>query len=235
MKRFLSTFFFLALFWFVSILHLVSIMLNNDLLILISKPLILVSLSIYFLFETYSLRNQKKIKYVYGALLFSFGGDILLMFTSSGESYFISGLASFLIAQIFYIITYSKFRISNLSNKKGITLKVTLTILFFIYMIILWLQLYPGLGELVIPVSVYAITILLMVIFAIYRMGATSTLSYHLVLAGAIVFLISDSLIAINKFIIPIENENLIVMITYLAAQYLIIRGLIQHLKFEIS
>ena len=161
----------IILFSSVSILHIASILLNNKVFSLISKPLILVSLSMYFLYESYSYRNQKKIKYVFGALIFSLIGDILLMFTSSGEIYFISGLASFLIAQIFYIITYSKFRISNHSNKKGIPFKATLTILFVIYTLILWLQLYPEIGQLLIPVSVYTLTILLMALFALFRLG----------------------------------------------------------------
>jgi len=233
MKSFNRGTFLILVFWSVSVLHLASILLNNYALSLISKPLILVSLSLYFLNESYSYRNQKKINYVFGALFFSFGGDILLMFTSSGERFFISGLASFLIAQIFYIITYSKFRTSDKSNKKDTTFKATLTILFLTYMIILWVQLYPKLGHLLVPVSVYAFTILLMVLFALFRLRATSTQSYKYVFIGATVFLISDSLIAINKFIIPIENENLIVMITYIVAQYLIIRGLVQHLKWE--
>jgi len=50
-----------------------------------------------------------------------------------------------------------------------------------------------------------------------------------LVSSGAILFVISDGVIAVNKFAFEVPGERILVMSTYIAAQYLIIRGLLEH------
>jgi uncharacterized membrane protein YhhN len=55
----------------------------------------------------------------------------------------------------------------------------------------------------------------------------TTHKSYSFVLIGAILFIISDSLIAINKFAYSIPLSGLWVMATYIAAQYLIVEGVL--------
>jgi uncharacterized membrane protein YhhN len=51
--------------------------------------------------------------------------------------------------------------------------------------------------------------------------------SYQLVLIGAILFILSDSLIALSKFVVNIPLSSLWIMATYVVAQYLIIQGLL--------
>jgi uncharacterized membrane protein YhhN len=46
---------------------------------------------------------------------------------------------------------------------------------------------------------------------------------------GAFTFVVSDSLIAINKFVAPLTNANLLIMLTYCLAQIWIVIGTIQH------
>ncbi len=48
------------------------------------------------------------------------------------------------------------------------------------------------------------------------------------VFIGAIVFVISDSILAINKFYTPIEKSSFFIMLTYLVAQYLIVIGVLK-------
>jgi uncharacterized membrane protein YhhN len=50
-----------------------------------------------------------------------------------------------------------------------------------------------------------------------------------MVFGGATLFMISDSLIAINRFLEPLPRVGIWVMITYIAAQYLILTGLLKH------
>ena len=77
----------------------------------------------------------------------------------------------------------------------------------------------------------YALTLLTMGIWAHKRRGATSSASFLMVSAGALLFVLSDSMIAINKFTIEVPAERLLVMSTYIIAQYLIIQGLLKHHK----
>jgi uncharacterized membrane protein YhhN len=49
------------------------------------------------------------------------------------------------------------------------------------------------------------------------------------VFVGALLFMLSDCLIAINKFMMPIGHAELCIMSTYMAGQFLIVRGLLEH------
>jgi len=89
--------------------------------------------------------------------------------------------------------------------------------------------LFPHLGNLQIPVMVYALVITLMSLQALFRYGYTSKPSFILVFCGAISFMISDSLLAINKFMQPLPLSGLAIMLTYLLAQYLIVEGVLKH------
>jgi len=74
----------------------------------------------------------------------------------------------------------------------------------------------------------------LLYVCAIGLMGITATLrdktqfksTYYRILTGALLFIISDSLLAINKFIHPFDFANLLVMMSYAFAQLLLITGI---------
>jgi uncharacterized membrane protein YhhN len=68
---------------------------------------------------------------------------------------------------------------------------------------------------------------------AVNRYEKVSRLSYWIVLAGAILFVLSDSGIAFSKFIHPFSGTSLLIMSTYVAAQYLIVAGFIMQSKKE--
>ncbi len=63
---------------------------------------------------------------------------------------------------------------------------------------------------------------------ALNRFKTTSTESFLLVFFGSVLFVLSDTLIAIDKFYVSIPNDGVFVMSTYIAAQYLIMRGILQ-------
>jgi uncharacterized membrane protein YhhN len=89
--------------------------------------------------------------------------------------------------------------------------------------------LYPNLASLLWPVVAYAAVLVTMVIVALFRYGRTSTASFGLVFGGAVLFMISDSLLAMNKFHAPIQQAGLLIMITYCVAQGLIAEGMLKH------
>jgi uncharacterized membrane protein YhhN len=89
--------------------------------------------------------------------------------------------------------------------------------------------LFPVLGGLQFPVIVYATAIILMVINAIFRFGRTNAKSFWLVLSGSILFMVSDSILALNKFLGEIEFAGILIMLTYIVAQFLIVEGLRKH------
>jgi uncharacterized membrane protein YhhN len=184
-----------------------------------AKPAILTSLIIFFIKKCNGL-SKFTILITLGALIFSLLGDILLMFDNDSPMFFIGGLAAFLIAHIMYVFVFLK-RKNNTRNPTiiGITL--------FIYGAILLYILKDGLGEMLAPVLVYMVIILTMAVSAYLRKGNVTIRSYLLVFLGAVNFIISDSILALNKFVEPLWHSNITIMLTYGLAQYLIIRGIL--------
>lgn len=155
--------------------------------------------------------NQKKIV---SALVFSAIGDMLL--SLSGDTNFIFGIISFAIAHCFYIFTFISKPV--LKRKRSI-----IALVFFLYGIFMIVFLMPTLGKMLIPVIFYVLIISLMGISAV--LGVNNNL-YQIF--GAFLFIISDSVIALNNFYTPIPFSSVIIMTTYYTAQFLLIYGTIK-------
>jgi uncharacterized membrane protein YhhN len=151
-------------------------------------------------------------------LVFSLLGDVLLI----GEDYFIFGLGSFLIAQLAY--TFAFFR-SNYGQKGWIQKKPILAGIVFIYTIAIIYFLKDSVGELLPAIVVYATVISLMLIAALNRKDVAQKVSFTLVTLGALSFVVSDTLLAVNKFHDSFILANIAVMLTYGIAQYLLVKG----------
>ncbi|HET9487987.1 MAG TPA: lysoplasmalogenase [Chryseosolibacter sp.] len=214
---------FLILFFLASVANLVSTFAEVPMLGFVSKPLIMLSLGAYYLTSV-----SERFLTVILAVACSLAGDVFLM----DASYFIAGLVSFLIAHIFYIFAYRQHRSDDFSENslQGIH-KIRLAFPIILAGTGLVVILFPVLGDLKIPVIVYAAVITLMVLTALYRYGKTNDRSYWFVFSGAALFFVSDSIIALNKFLFGIQYAHFWIMLTYCAAQYLIIEGLINHHK----
>lgn len=186
----------------------------------IAKPAIIISL--IFLFINTSKSLSKPIKHLtLLALIFSLLGDVLLLFVDKSEHFFILGLVAFLTAHIMYVLLFLKHR-----NKENSPFGFI--VLLLIYAASLFYFLKNGLGEMLIPVVVYILVILTMVTTAYLRKNNVNIFSYGLVFFGALFFMISDSILAINKFYQPTPWSNVSIMVTYAIAQYLIVIGILK-------
>ncbi len=193
----------------------------------IFKPLIMVWIGLFFLDQGQNL-DQKLKKFVILAFIFSWLGDIFLMFSGIAFIFFVLGLVSFLIAQVFYI---SSFDLSvKLNLEKGFIKSNPLWLIpFVVYGLVIFFVLFSHL-DLVLrfAVPVYMIAILSMSAMALNRKNAVSDLSFRMVFIGSLLFIVSDSLLAINKFVVPVPLERLFVLGSYISAQYLIMRGILR-------
>jgi len=212
----------LILFLGVSIGELFSQALELPRLNLFLKPLIMTLLAAYYI----AASGKSISKIVLTAILFSFLGDTFLLFP--GEQYFMLGLGSFLVAHIFYIFAYRQHKSDQDNELQGIQ-KVRYSFPVVLAGTGLLVVLYPHLGNLLVPVTVYALVLVLMVLNALFRAGRTKTISFLMVFAGAVLFMISDSLLAINKFVASIVGAGFWIMLVYILAQFLIVEGLIRH------
>jgi len=84
------------------------------------------------------------------------------------------------------------------------------------------------LGALKAPVLLYVTALTTMAWLAFGRKGSSPRNSYQLVATGASLFMLSDSILAINKFYSEIIVVDVWVMTTYAAAQFCIVLGLIR-------
>lgn len=214
--------FALIFFIIVSVFDIIGIASKNQVLIQFFKPLILPSLlTLYAL----SVANRDGI-YVL-ALVFSFLGDVFLLF--SEEMYFILGLISFLVAHILFIKLVLK-RI----QKTKITTIITSIIPFLFLFISLLSLLYNSLNEMLLPVIIYGFTISLFGTVALIDYLNSKSKRAMLMLIGASVFIVSDSILAINKFYVATEVFAVLVMVTYVTAQYFIYKSMVLSAK-EVS
>ncbi len=189
------------------------------------KPFIIIWIGGYFLLHSKNI-DKKVVLLASLAFLFSWIGDLLMMF-SGRFVFFVSGIGSFLVAQLLYSFLF--LRTINISGKKPFLKKKPFWLIPYIaFGIIIYMILFPQLDIVLrIAVFVYIIAILGMSSMALNRYGNGHPLSFSLVYAGSLFFVVSDSLIAINRFLVAIPYEGILIMTTYIVAQYLIMRGLL--------
>jgi uncharacterized membrane protein YhhN len=160
------------------------------------------------------------------ALTLSWIGDIILMFADNGEIYFIAGLIAFLLSHVSYIILFSK-QLKIYLKKSKILFWIGVTTIAF-YLIVMMLILLPSLGDLKIPVFLYALTISIMLLFALKGFMNWHKPASIYILIGAIIFVASDSILAFDKFYASLQYSSFLIMATYLLAQYLIVIGILK-------
>lgn len=149
-----------------------------------------------------------------GALVFSLTGDVLLMLPGD---YFIPGLAAFLVAHGFYLGLFRQGQ-AWFSNRGALVLVLSIAAAMYA---VLFSHL-PDLG-LQIAVAGYVIVIALMVSQAIGRASTLATPSARWVAIGACTFMLSDTLIAIDRFLTPLPLASFWILVTYFAAQMLMV------------
>jgi uncharacterized membrane protein YhhN len=86
----------------------------------------------------------------------------------------------------------------------------------------------PDFGSLQIPVIIYAFVISFMLVMAVNRKGRVKNQSYQFIFYGALLFFISDAILAYDKFVEPIKLAGVFIMATYTVAQFLITIGAIE-------
>lgn len=215
----------IILFWLLALVDIFGIVTNSEILHYIVKPLLIPAL-LLLLFLTDSTVAGKRI--LVTGLFFSWMGDVLLMFESKHTLFFIFGLAGFLITHIFYILYFLRIKSQKISLLKKQPVLIALVLGYGITLV--W-QLFPYLGELKIPVIIYAVVICTMLLCSLHIFLKVNPKSAGFYLLGASAFVLSDSLLAINKFYQPFAYAGVCIMLTYCAAQYFIVLGFIEQEK----
>ena len=215
---------FSYVFGIVFILQLYAQSNGNIILLNFSKPLIVIVLLIWLYLST-KLKGRFH-KRIFTGLIFALAGDVLLLLEHKGNNMFMYGLIAFLLCHIFYIRAFILDHKSNPDLKSPFFLWFTVALI--IYCMGLFFYLQPFLGAMQFAVLMYAIIITIMAIMAVNRYKKVNALSYQLILYGALFFLLSDGAMAVNKFAFKIPQDGILIMATYMIAQYLIVYGTVE-------
>lgn len=211
-------------FLIIAIINLYAVYNNEEWLNYISKPLLMTNLAIYYWKQ---IPQKSAFDYwVLFALIGSLGGDVCLLFQTQRPFFFLLGLSSFLIAHFCYIKAFTHIE----SLKNGLLSQSSwLFIPFLGTLVSMLLFLWPDLdSSMQLPVTLYSSVIIMMNITALNLKSRIPFSTFIWIFGGAILFVISDSIIAINKFKasdIFIKNSGFWIMLTYITAQYCIVRG----------
>ncbi|WP_462178597.1 lysoplasmalogenase [Pseudoalteromonas gelatinilytica] len=145
------------------------------------------------------------------ALSFSALGDVLLALDTG--QLFLGGLAAFFISHTFYIITMLPIK----------NWRLDVLLLYLFLAIIIFCLFYPNLNDMLIPVIFYMLVLSIMASLT----WMTDKSNGFLVLGGA-VFVISDSILGLNRFYLEIVHADIAIMITYYIAQFCLVTGFLQ-------
>ena len=148
---------------------------------------------------------------IIAGLLCSLLGDIFLMLPTDQ---FVPGLLSFLVAHLFYIAAFASGQASPYALWYALP--------FLVYGgLMLWI-LFPHLGRMKLPVVIYVLVILLMAWQALVRWMGTGYAGSASAFCGALLFTVSDSVLALNRFRGRIRHAQFYILSTYFTAQWLI-------------
>ena len=217
----------LYLFLIATIVDLSFLTDQNESMRVYSKPVILLGLILYFYFISKPIASTLLAKTILAALLFSWLGDVLLLWSDL----FIYGLGAFLMAHVCYIFGF------RLAQKSEGRLDSWYFIRTFFYNIPIFLVagmvfyfIYPNLGGLKIPVIAYILVIVGMVTTARARFKKVNAASFWQVLIGALFFLVSDGILALARFYKDFPEAGILIMGTYATAQLLLVMGIRSYL-----
>ena len=220
-----STYFMIG-FFTLFVIHLIGELLiiknkeNKNLMLIryLSKPLLMPLLACFYFFDNLSL-DWLVILGIAGGFI----GDVCLMIPDPNgtKRFFRIGLISFLLGHLFYIIAL----ILMIDFSRFQWWSIFLTIPYIAIGAVVYPRLIKHTGKMKIPVTFYLIVIILMGISTPLLWGSSEPIGVILLMMGALVFIVSDTINAFNKFAKEIPYERLYTMSTYLLGQFLLVLG----------
>jgi uncharacterized membrane protein YhhN len=182
---------------------------------------ILMPLVVLFTVLSRPLPRGRVLAPLLAAQVFSWFGDIAL--ASEGD-FFVLGVGMFLLAQISYIVTFLGIRGAHLIRQRPVVIAP-----YALYLIGMLALVVPEAGDLALPVVVYGATLTAMAVFAADTWARVPRGTGQLLVFGSILFVISDSLIALTEFGAAPDTYLVAAILigTYCAAQIMLAFGVL--------
>ncbi len=163
-------------------------------------------------FANWRVRKNPYSLWIAIGLLFSLAGDVLLL---RSDHFFTLGLSAFLFTHIAYLFAFTRD-----THFPARPIVWVLYLLFAACCNFLLFSRVPA--ELRLPVAIYSVFLLSMAAQAMGRSFFLRTSAARLAAIGALLFVLSDGLLALNRFYAPLRFAPLLVLLPYYAGQWLI-------------
>ena len=197
----------------VGIVHLVAILAGADALVALTKPLLMPALLLAMLLAVPVRRGETVVLAGLG-ILFGWLGDLSLMDAGPG---FVVGLAFFLLGHVAYIVLF--WRRMRLRRPRW------WSAVFALWYVALLAVLAPHAGGMLVPLALYGLTLAVL--------GVSASACSPWIAAGAALFVVSDSLLGLDRFLpgFALPQADLAIMLSYIAAQGLICWGIVRRVR----
>lgn len=215
----------ISIFLIVLMADLAAVYLDKESVRFVTKSLLMPVLGIYFFSQTQSVRSPLK-GWILIAFFFSWVGDVLLMFDAKNSIFFLLGLSAFFVTQVFYIIFFHNIRMREYIRGNALLLLIAI-----VYYSVLVSILSPFLGQLKLPVRIYGVVLSFMLMLAMHTVFSKNKKAGIWMMIGAILFVVSDSLLAFNKFYATFTYAGVLTMLTYGLAQLFIAKGAVKYIN----
>jgi len=219
---------FTMLYYGLVAVFMCSVLFDQILVHYVLKPLFMVTLMI---FQRQQLKGNFGFfsKTIQFGLFFSWIGDIALMIDERYPILFVVGLGAFLIAHVGYALGFIRsITDSGKALKVGQSILMALPFALFTGFFVFYIK--DGIpADLFFPVLAYTVVISFMGMTSALRQGHVDQSSFNWILVGAILFILSDCVIAVNKFYYDFDYDAVLNMTLYLTGQFMITVGSVKY------
>lgn len=202
----------------VCLINLVAQLVGPGALDRVSQGLLMPLLALVLASATSGAPRGRLVRLTLVSLGFSWLGDTAPGFAPEGASFLVM-IAFFLVAQVVFVVAFWPYRRASVLSPSQPARRRALALVYLLALVALVAACTPGAGALLVPVLVYGTTLALM--------AALATGVGRLVALGGAIFVVSDSLIALEAFVEDwaLPGQGFWVMATYVTAQALIVAG----------
>ncbi|MBR6305496.1 MAG: lysoplasmalogenase [Bacteroidales bacterium] len=187
------------------------------------KPALMPLLALTAVVAAGGIQN-KEIRILVPALLLGCVGDTFLIF--DGFLPFVFGMVAFLAGHIFYMCLFGGKSWKGFTWKTWIPAIVAMAALTAVLIVLIGVN-----GAMLVPMCVYGFALMMLIFSALAGVARFGGCAWWTILCGAVLFTFSDACIALGTFGHDFAGRNVVIMVTYLAAQSLLAAGTIKLAK----